>query len=136
MTYKKTNEAYFGDSFIRPYTVACYNSNGDEVMKGYIKDCDLSLSADSATEVNCTFDLAKGLSSTAYGLANSKSGDLHCSGVVKASDYAIEMVTDSLCTELKKIQTQIDDLKQNCVPKIGVNKLRSALKTLNYTREI
>lgn len=120
MTYKKTNEAYFGDSFNRPYTVACYSANGDEVIKGYVKDCDLSLSADSATEVNCTFDLATGLSSTAYGTAN----------------YTVEGVTDSFATEIKKIEAQVNDLKQNFVPKKGANKLRSALKTLNYTREI
>lgn len=129
MPYKKTNEAWFGDSFNRPYTVACYSAKGDEVMKGYIKDCNLSLSADSATEVDCTFDLATGLSNTVYGTASTSGGDLCCS-------EAVEAATVSLTTELKKIQAQIDDLKKNMVPKTHVTQLRSALKTLSYKREI
>lgn len=132
MTWKKANEAYFGDSFNRPYSVACYSANSDEVMKGYIKDCSLSLSADSATEVDCTFDLATGV----YGTASANSGSLYCSGAVKANDYAIEGVTNNFAEEIKMIEAQINDLKQNFVPKTGANKLRSALKTLNYTREI
>ena len=135
MAYKKTNEAWFGDSFNRPYTVACYSANGDEVMKGYIKDCALSFSDDSTAEVNCAFDLANGLSNVAYGVASASSGDLYCSGVVKAHDYALEGITDSFASEIQKIQAQINDLKQNLVPKKGADKLRSALKTLNYTRE-
>lgn len=123
MPYKKTNEVWFGDSFNRPYTVACYSANGDEVMKGYIKDCDLSLSADSATEVNCTFDLATGLNGTTCGMASNDA-------------INIKGATDSFATEIKRIDAQINDLKQNFVPKKGANKLRSALKTLKYKREV
>jgi len=105
-------------------------------MKGYIKDCSLSLSADSATEVDCTFDLATEGSNTAYGIASANSGNLYCSGVIKANDYAIENITDSLITEIKRIDAQINDLKKNFVPKKECSELRSALKTLHYKREV
>lgn len=119
-TWKKANEAYFGDSFNRDSTVCSYA----------IADNDLK-------SITGTVDLAyDGLSNTAYGLASANNVDLYCSGTVKANDYAIELVTDSLTTELKKIQMDIDELKKNMVPKKGVNELRSALKTLHYKREV
>jgi hypothetical protein len=121
MNYKKTNEAWFGDSFNRDSTL-----------------CNYAIANHDLKSINSAIDLASydGLSNTAYGVASASSSDLYCSGVVKASDYAIEGVTDSFATEIKKIEAQINDLKQNFVPKKGANKLRSALKTLNYTREV
>lgn len=119
--WKKTNEAWFGDTFDRDSTVCSYA----------ITDNDLK-------SITGAIDLAyDGLSNTAYGVTSaSSSGDLHCSGIVKASDYAIKGVTDSFVTELKEIKAQINDLQQNYVPKKGVNELRSALKTLHYKREV
>jgi hypothetical protein len=121
MTWKKANEAYFGDSFNRDgilcsYTVA---DSGDLTsVSGY---------ADTATICANNIALEK---------TKAMSGDLNCSGTVKAVDFAIESATDSLRTELKKLQAQIDELKLNMVPKTGTHKLRSALATLKYEREI
>ena len=113
MAYKKTNEAWFGDSFNRDSTV-----------------CSYAIANNDLKSINSVVDL------TYDGSASIGSGDLYCSGVVKASDYAIEGVTDSFATEIKRIAAQINDLQQNFVPKKGANKLRLALKTLNYKREI
>lgn len=119
-TWKKANEAYFGDTFNRDSAVCSYA----------ITDNDLK-------SITGTVDLAyDGLSNTAYGLASASSGDLYCSGTIKANDYAIELVTNSLTTELKKIQMDIDELKKSMVPKKENSELRSALKTLHYKREV
>jgi hypothetical protein len=122
MTWKKANEAYFGDSFNRDSTTCSYaiaGSNELTSLNGYV---------DMIT--TCADNIA-------YGKADkATSGDLYCSGVVKASDFAIECATDSLSTALKKMQAQIDELKLNMVPKTGTHKLRSALATLKYEREI
>ena len=75
-TWKKTNEAYFGDSFNRPFTVACYAANGEHLFNGKISDCSLSYDSDSCTTANidCSLDtcgvVAKGLSGVAYGKAD------------------------------------------------------------------
>lgn len=114
MIYKKTNEAWFGDSFNRDSTTCSYTiANND--LKSIIDSVDL---------------VTSGSSNAVYGVTNA-GGE-----IVKTSDYAIECVTDSFATEIKRIEAQINDLKQNFVPKKGANKLRSALKTLNYTREL
>ena len=122
MTWKKANEAYFGDSFNRDSTTCSYavaGSNELTALSGYV---------DAITTNANKIAYAKADKAT--------SGDLYCSGVVKASDFAIECATDSLSTALKKMQTQIDELQQNLTMKTGAHKLRSALATLKYEREI
>lgn len=119
-SFKKTNEAWFGDSFNRDSTVCSYIAS------------DKSLNS-----MNTSIDLAyDGLSNVAYGLASANSGDLYCSGTVKANDYAIEGVTDSFTTEINKIKAQINDLKKNLETKKESSKFRLALKTLHYKREV
>ena len=122
MAWKKANEAYFGDSFNRDSITCSYaiaGSNELTSLDGYVNaitTCD--------TGITCV----KG--------DNTTSGDLYCSGVVKANNYAIVGVTDSLSTELKNLQKQINELKENLTTKTGAHKLRSALATLKYEREI
>lgn len=123
MTWKKANEVYFGDSFNRDSTTCSYaiaGSNELTSLNGYV---------DMIT--TCADNIA-------YGKADkATSGDLYCSEVIKASDFAaIGSATDSLSAALKKMQAQIDELKLNMVPKTGAHKLRSALATLKYEREI
>ena len=123
MAYKKTNEAYFGDSFNRPSTVTCYAASSTDKLAdltGYI-----------TLENDGTLTMAnKGISSWTDSCST-----VTCSGTIKGVDLSINGV-DSLSSELTAIKAQIDDLKQNFVPKTGANKLRSALKTLSYPREV
>ena len=117
MAYKKTNEAWFGDSFNRDSVVtAC--------------SYDLAKSGDSLTGVIGYVTDA----GATYGIAAKGAIDVNSSNVTY--ENVVSSVTDNLTTKLKEIQAQIDDLKQNYVPKKGADKLRSALKTLSYTREI
>lgn len=123
MAYKKTNEAWFGDSFNRDANLCSYTVTSDD-LQSIIGSVDASITPNDYM---------------AYGVADkisATSSNLSCKETVTANDYAIASVTDSLSTELKKIQAQIDDLKQNYVPKKGADKLRSALATLRYNREV
>lgn len=87
----------------------------------------------------CAYDVATNTMSdalvTARGLANESMGNLYCNGSIKGVDVTIDGC-DSLSAELKKIQAQFDELKKNFVPKTGADDLRSALKTLQYKREV
>ena len=71
----------------------------------------------------------------ATGSANERTSNLYCSGNIRGVDLAIDGC-DSLSMELKKIQAQFDELKKNFVPKTSAHDLRSALKTLQYKREV
>ena len=87
----------------------------------------------------CAYDVATNTMSdavvTAKGLARANTGNLYCSSNIKDADVTIDRC-DSLSMELKKIQAQINDFKQNFVPKKDAHSLRSALKTLQYKREV
>ena len=122
MTWKKANEAYFGDSFNRDSTTCSYaiaGSNDLTSLDGYVN---------TITTCDSNIIYTKGDTAT--------SGDLYCTGIVKANDYAIECVTDSLSIELKNLQKQINELKENLTTKISTHKLRPALATLKYEREV
>lgn len=87
----------------------------------------------------CAYDVASNTMSdaivTARGLASESTGNLCCSGNIKGVDVTINGY-DSLSAELKRIQAQFDDLKKSFVPKTSAHDLRSALKTLQYKREV
>lgn len=87
----------------------------------------------------CAYDVAANTTNdafvTAKGLARANTDDLYCSGNIKGADVSINGY-NSLSAELKKIQAQFDDLKKNFMPKKGAYNLRSALKTLQYIREV
>lgn len=98
--------------------------------------CGDSFDRDSAI---CAYNVASSAKDeefiTAKGLANANTGNLYCSGNIQGVDLTIDGC-DSLSIELKKIQAQFDDLKKNFVPKKDAHDLRSALKTLQYKREV
>lgn len=115
-TWKKTNEAWFGDTFDRSSTVACYNTEEKHLCDGRISTCDLSYSPDSYTKASITCDLANKVDTI----------------VQNASVNPVESLSD----KIKDIQAQIDDLKKNLETKKENSELRSALKTLQYKREV
>lgn len=120
-TWKKTNEAWFGDTFDRSSTTACYNAEGKHLCDGRISTCDLSYSPDSYTKASITCDLANTADNiVGYAIAES------------ASVNPVESLSD----KIKDIQAQIDDLKKNLETKKENSELRSALKTLQYKREV
>lgn len=97
-----------GDSFDRDSTICAYNVTDSAMDDKFI---------------------------AAKGLANATTPNLYCSGNIKGVDVNIDGC-DSLSMELKKIQAQFDELKKNFVPKTSAHDLRSALKTLQYKREV
>ena len=119
-TWKKENEAWFGDTFDRPSTIACYTAEGKHLFNGRVNTCDLSYSPDSYTEASITCDLANKTDGTGYAVAKSVS---------------VNQV-DSLSDKIRDIQAQINDLKQKLEIKKENSELRSVLKTLHYKREV
>lgn len=113
---KRTNEAYFGDTFDRSSAVAYY------AVDGSASACDLSYGTVCATEA----DVAYGTSiaaSNEYALAKNVSG------------YALDL-KDEMHNVIDSLQAQIDSLKQRLEVKTVSNELRSTLKTLQYKREL
>jgi uncharacterized protein (DUF342 family) len=112
--YKKTNEAWFGDSFNRDALTCSYSAINDVVN---------SITCGAVTAANCAtgsdYTVAKG------------TREANCYTDVVAIDRI-----DTLSDQLQKIQEQIDGLKKSLETKKSDNKLRLALKTLNYTREL
>ena len=115
-SWEKTNEAWFGDTFDRSSTIACYNTEGKHLFDGRISTCDLGYSPDSYTKASITCDLANKVDTI----------------VQNASTNQVESLSD----KIKDIQAQIDDLKKNLETKKENSELRSALKTLHYKREV
>lgn len=127
MAYKKTNEVYFGDTFVRPDTIACYSMDGNKLFDARVKDCDLSYGTGEPVEFSCSCDLApKG----DFIVAKSASGANYY------NDFAVKSNVTELQDAIVALKAQIDDLKKNFEPKKGSLEWRSALKTLNYKREI
>ena len=139
-TWKKADEAYFGDTFDRPSTIACYAANGDHLFDGKISACDVSYSPDSliTANIDCSLDTygavakgatchAEGVSRVAYGKAGYEPIKL-C-----VDDLALNTSVSSLSSKLNELQAQIDDLKRK---KTTTSELRRALKTLHYKREV
>ena len=134
MPYKKTNEAWFGDSFNRgPMTMSFNTSDGNtytcavnnmSIESDY--DGAYSLSADIAARPDTAcFTVAKGVNSRAEGAKSSVYGRTNISAEV-----------DTLSSKLQDIQAQIDGLKVQFKKMGTTSKLRLMLKTLNYTSEI
>lgn len=123
MPFKKANEAYFGDVFNRS-TVACYNTEGNELMKGYVTGCDLARSPDSAMEATFSCIMPDNTITSLYSCNNSDSG------------VTIRSTVDDIQSELATLEARIVALESTIQPKKGADKLRSALRTLNRTREL
>jgi hypothetical protein len=128
MPYKKSNEAWFGDSFNRGPMTLTFLGENDNVYSCAVNN----VSIENSLEGSCTFtaDLAPGSDWTVAKGVNS------CSYASGATSHAKGHRVSTLETEIKKVQAQIDGLKQKLEPKNGANKLRLMLKTLNYTREL
>ena len=122
-THKKTNEAWFGDTFDRNATL-CYatedGSNHEMLVKGLTMSSPQIIDKDAYGEVTFTCDLANTADSTAYGIAKSTSTNQ----------------VESLSDKIRDIQAQINDLKKNLETKKENSELRLALKTLHYRREV
>ena len=115
MSWKKTNEAWFGDTFDR--------------------------SGISAMAYNCAADSAISADNTVYTYATATCDSAPASkGISKlcinGDTYEIKADVSSVTNRVDELQAQIDALKENYVPKTVRDDLRSALKTLHYKREV
>lgn len=122
-TMKKTNEAWFGDTFDRGATL-CYatedGSNYEMLLKSLTMSSPQIIDKDAYGEVTFTCDLANAADSIGYAIAKS------------ASVNQVESLSD----KIEEIQAQLNDLKKILETKKENSELRSALKTLHYTREV
>ena len=124
MPYKKTNEAWFGDSFNRSATLTFATADGasyDCAVNNVTLEQDLdnglcSITADVASSI--TGSVAKGINSHAEGYTT----------------VAYRPTTEIIEEKIETLKSRIDQLESTMNKK--ENKLRSTLKTLTYVREI
>lgn len=121
-TWKKANEAYFGDTF-----------NRDMML------CSAEIAYDTALDSDYT-------AVKAINWNDSNSATLTCNEVVVNQDildgicgstYAITTANvDTMRDRFDELQVQIDELKKKLETKKENSGLRLALKTLHYKREV
>lgn len=117
MSWKKTNEAWFGDTFDRSGVSAmAYNCSADSAIGAD----NLAYTYTTATCDSAPAPVSKGISKICL------NGDT----------YEIKADVTSITNRVDELQAQIDDLRKNYVPKTVRDDLRSALKTLRYKREV
>lgn len=118
--WKKTNEVWFGDSF-----------NRDSVL------CSADIAYDTALDSDCT-----GIKAISW---DSNSATLTCNNIavnqgildsIGYNTYATKTDIDTVSDRFTDLQAQINDLKKKLETKKECSKLRSALKTLHYKREV
>lgn len=112
-SWKKTNEAYFGDSFDRSGITACLNNVTYD-----------SAVAKCVTTADCNINALDGL--VAYTKADNEVS-------LKWDEISTKADISTLQDQFGILQAQIDDLKKSYT---ATTKLRSALKTLQYKREV
>lgn len=125
-TWKKTNEAWFGDTFDRDATLCSYTIDGVDLSSNsdfatcnaYIPMGEMTYASGSNSQAESAYTVAKGI----YGINSVQS-------CVDSLEAKFEPITD----KLKQLQAQIDSLKKRPVV---TSELRSALKTLHYKREV
>ena len=122
MPPKKANEAYFADVFNRPATIAFCSADGSQQSIGYIKDFDVSWAPGEATEAVVTCDIAPNCDYTAI--------------MAKGVNSTLSCTTEDIKSDISAIAARLDALESQLEKKNARNDLRSALKTLNYTREL
>ena len=116
-SWKKTNEAYFGDSFDRSGITACLNNvTYDSAIDAAIKG--------ATTTANCSV-------SSFDDLVDYVKADSGISS--KWDEISTKADISTLQDQFSRLQAQIDDLKKSYT---ATTKLRSALKTLQYKREV
>lgn len=121
MPSKKANEAYFGDIFNRPMMTFC-NADGSQQELGYIPDFDSSWILNQASDAIVSYDVAKGSDCTAI--------------MTKGISSAVSCTTEEIKDEISAIAARLAALESQLEKKNARDDLRSALKTLNYTREL
>ena len=114
-TWRKTNEAWFGDTFDRNTML-----------------CNAEIAYDTA--LNSDYTVAKGIN------WNDSSEAVISKGVLDSfcnygNAYAISE-TDTVSDRFYELQAQIDELRKKLETKKEDSELRSALKTLHYKREV
>jgi hypothetical protein len=128
MPYKKTNEAWFGDSFNRSPLSGELSFTVDNC---YINSAALEGLTGTANNFTITADCAKGIDTSAT-IAIAKSNDSALEWKDTVSISSVDLLSD----KLENLQAQIDNLKKT-IEKRGVGlSIRPALKTLSYTREL
>ena len=127
-TWKKTNEAWFGDTFDRDAAFCSYTIDGvDSGSNGSITTCNADLltngityTSGSNSQAESAYTVAKGINGIGINSVQS---------CVDSLEAKFEPITD----KLKELQAQIDALKKRPVV---TSELHSALKTLHYKREV
>ena len=126
--WKKTNEAWFGDTLNRNATL-CYLAEDGSERSINLNNCTVEyepcgINADGNMVATFSADLA---SARDYAVAKGISGANYYNDVVIKSDI------DVLKDQIIKLQEKIEKLK-SC--STATSELRSALRTLNYKREV
>lgn len=106
--WKKTNEAWFGDTFNRDSTL-CSAENIHATDDGI-----------AAKAINWNYDGQYGINTL---------NEL-CNYAATVNDV------ETVSNKFDKLQMQIDDLKKKLETRKEYSELRSALKTLHYKREV
>lgn len=122
---KKTNEAWFGDSFDRG-TLTAYNASNGEIC---------------FTANNCKIntDVLDGLTGGAdcYTVATANCGSDYT--IAKSvgeitNEFAVKSDVSTIQSQLRELQKKVDNLVERS--NIKTSKLRQELKTLRYIREV
>ena len=117
--WKKTNEAYFGDSFNRDSVLACCDANS---LNYGLASKGISWNDCISTAVSCNnAAITKSTPDELYGYCDT---------------LAINASIDTVSDRFYDLQAQINDLKKKLETKKECSELRSALKTLHYKREV
>ena len=122
---KKTNEAWFGDSFDRGTVNAYIPATGELCFSA--NNC--TINSDILSELTgyvTTADCAIGSDSTAYAIAKGYASH--------AENIAISAV-DTLSDQLDAIKVRLGALEETITTK-KKNNIRNGLKTLTYRREV
>ena len=115
MAWKRQGDAYFADTFDRDALMCSMDAtfpNCNDLL------CDTTCDSISGTTV------AKGLNSYAE------------TDICYVNNFATISEVDTVSDKLKGLQAQINALKKNLEKPKVTNGLRSALKTLQYKREV
>lgn len=120
---KKTNEAWFGDSFDRG-TLTAYNASNGEICFT-ANNCKINSEAlDALTGCTDHYTIATANCGSDYAIA--KGATSYVDAIAMQSDVT------TIQDELKKLQKQIDELNKAKINSV----LRQQMKTLRYTREV
>lgn len=114
-TWKKQGDAYFADTFDRD--------------SAYAYNC---ATTDAVIAKGTTLSIGNNATLTCADTGWNEAALAKISGEVY-NNYAVKSDVDLIQSQLKKIQEQIDKLKER--PMV-TSDLRSALKTLHYKREV